>query len=312
MSLYYWITFILGFPALLFGADYLVKGASSLALKMHISPALIGFTIVAFGTSAPELLVSIQSALQGEASMALGNAIGSNIANILLILAIASFVRTVNLRNTYKTNDILIFSIASLFIGFVLLFPVYGRIAAIFSLCFFCYILYQSWTSLKQQTEEENNTSRMTTSMALISFILGLMGLIVGSSWLVRGGQELALLIGISPVVVGLIFFAIGTSLPEVAAAAFAVKNGEHALAVGNIAGSNIFNGLLVLPAAGIIQPFAIENIVRIRDLPILLISSLLFAYLLFKGRSITKTLGMIFLAFYGLWVYLVTMTAGV
>ncbi len=313
MSLYYWITFILGFPALLFGADYLIKGASSLALKMRIPSALVGFTIIAFGTSAPELLVSIQSALQGEASMAMGNAVGSNIANILLTLGVVSLVRTINLRNTYKVNDIIIFAVASLFIVLSLLFPVYDRIAAIASLCFFGYILYGSWQDIKKQDHHDQDaTSTISVYMALIFVIFGFLGLIVGSNWLVRGGQELALLAGISPVVVGLIFFAVGTSLPEVAAAAFAVKNGEHAMAVGNIAGSNIFNGLLVLPVAGLIQPFAVESIIKIRDLPILLISSLVFAYLLFMGRSITKIYGLVFLIAYGFWVYLVAITAGV
>lgn len=312
MSLYYWITFILGFPALLLGADYLVKGASSLALKLRMSPALIGFTIVAFGTSAPELLVSIQSALQGEANMALGNVLGSNIANILLILAAGSLVGKIHLHGVYKVGDIIIFIATVVLITFSLLFPVYGRISSLLSLCFFVYVLYRSWGSLKQHPESEDELPRMSTYAAIIAVVLGFLGLIVGSNWLVGGGQKLALFLGISPTVVGLIFFAVGTSLPEVAVSIFAIKNGEYGMAVGNIIGSNIFNGLLVLPAAGLIQPFAVEQLVRIRDLPILLISSLFFAYLLFKGRTVTKVLGLVFFILYAIWVYWVAVTAGV
>ncbi len=312
MSTYQWITFILGFPALLLGADYLIKGASDIALKLKMSPALVGFTIIAFGTSAPELLVSVQSARDGHPEMALGNVLGSNIANIMLVLGVMGLMHRVYLRGICKIKDITIFMSAMLLITITLLFPTYMRISALATLCLFGYVIYDSWVSIKTQSEDEFEQSNMSYPKALILVFVGFIGLIVGSDWLVNGGQELALLLGISPAVVGLVFFAVGTSLPEVAASAAAVRTGQHSMAIGNIMGSNIFNGLLVLPAAGLIQSFDIDSIIKMRDLPVFVLSSVMLVYLLLSGKVLNKWISLICLLGYGVWVYLIAITAGV
>lgn len=314
MTIFNWITFILGFPALLFGADFLVKGASGIAAKLGVSSVVIGLTIVAFGTSAPELLISVQSALQGQGGMAIGNVVGSNIANILLIVGIAPLVKTFITKNTIKPKDILFFLIAMVVLVISLAFPIYGRIASVIGLVVFAFILYNSWESTESDDESEEiaENSHKPLWVLILFTILGCIGLAVGADWLVDNGQKIALMMHISPAVVGLIFFAVGTSLPEIATSVYAVKKNEFGLSLGNIVGSNTFNGLLILPVAGLIQPITVEKLIQLRDLPFLVVATLLLAYIIYNGKAIPRFGGLCFLALYGVWIALVAVTAGV
>lgn len=225
MTILNWFTFILGFPALLIGADLLVKGASAIASRLGVSSVVIGLTIVAFGTSAPELLISVQSSLEGRGDMAIGNVVGSNIANILLIIGIAPFVKTFITKNTIKQKDLIFFVVAMVVLVASLAFPVYGRISAIIGLLVFAFILYNSWESEAADVEaEEIEDTKKPIIFYILYTIIGAIGLAVGADWLVDNGQKIALMMHISPAVVGLIFFAVGTSLPEIATSVYAVK----------------------------------------------------------------------------------------
>lgn len=312
MTLTNWAMFILGFPALLVGADLLVKGASAIASRLGVSSVVIGLTIVAFGTSAPELLISVQSSLEGQGGMAIGNVVGSNIANILLIVGIAPLVKTFVTKNTIKQKDLLFFVVAMLVLVISLSFPVYGLVAAIIGLIVFAFILYNSWESdaTDAQDEDIQNTNKPIIIYILYT-IIGATGLAIGADWLVDNGQKIALMLHISPAVVGLIFFAVGTSLPEVATSVYAVKKNEFGLSLGNIIGSNTFNGLLILPAAGLIRPIHVDKLIQIRDLPFVFIATLLLAYFIYNGKAITRIGGFFFLGIYAIWIAFVALTAG-
>ncbi len=310
MSLSDWILFFAGFPALLFGADFLVKGSSALALRLGVPTVAIGLTIVAFGTSAPELLISVQASLKGQSAMAVGNVVGSNIANIFLILGLAPLFRRFITKNTVKLRDLLCFAIAMVLLSLSLLMPSYGRMLSLINFIIFIVIMYISWESEDDDIDATAASGALLWQIAMI--ILGAIGLAVGADWLIGGGEKIAQMAGISPAVVGLIFFAIGTSLPEVATSVYAARKNEFGLALGNIIGSNIFNGLFILPSAGFIAPFITENIIKYRDLPFMILACLLLFLWTYKGWTIHKYMGIILLFIYSLWVALVAITAGV
>ncbi|MFV0431041.1 MAG: calcium/sodium antiporter [Alphaproteobacteria bacterium] len=315
MTILEWVIFFLGFPALLLGADFLVKGSSAIAAKFGVPSVVIGLTIVAFGTSAPELLISVQSAIEGQVSMAVGNVVGSNIANILLILGAAPLFKTFITKNTVKRVDIILFSVSTLIITIALMLPFYGKVAAIISLIFFVYVIYNSWMDVKKDTSQETEETETSPNsqplyLLIIYVIVGIIGLAKGADWLVDGGQKVALLLHISPAVVGLIFFAVGTSLPELATSIYAARKNEFGLALGNVVGSNIFNAMLVLPVAALFKNIPADRFVQIRDLPILFIASAILVYVTYKGLRITKLGGLLLLTLYGFWVVLIALTA--
>lgn len=306
-----WLTFILGFPALLLGADLLIKSASAIAYRLGVPSMVIGFTIVAFGTSAPELLISIKAALNHQGDMAIGNVVGSNIANIFLTLGIAALLRVFITKNCMKPRDVFAFIMAMILLTISLLMPVYGRLISLINLAVFAFIMWLIWENEENTATQENSPASGSLLLQILMFILGAFGLAIGAEWLVSGGSKLALAFGISPAVVGLIFFAIGTSLPEIASSVYAVRKNEFGLALGNIAGSNIFNGLLILPAAGLVAPMGVNKLIPYRDLPFMFLASLLLALWVYKKWPITKIMGLILLIIYVTWVALVAITAG-
>ncbi len=306
-----WLTFILGFPALLLGADLLIKSASAIAYRLGVPSMVIGFTIVAFGTSAPELLISIKAALNHQGDMAIGNVVGSNIANIFLTLGIAALLRVFITKNCMKPRDVFAFIMAMILLTISLLMPVYSRLISLINLAVFAFIMWLIWENEENTATQENSPASGSLLLQILMFILGAFGLAIGAEWLVSGGSKLALAFGISPAVVGLIFFAIGTSLPEIASSVYAVRKNEFGLALGNIAGSNIFNGLLILPAAGLVAPMGVNKLIPYRDLPFMFLASLLLALWVYKKWPITKIMGLILLIIYVTWVALVAITAG-
>ncbi len=305
-----WFTFLAGFPILLFGADFLVRGSSGIARRLGIPSVVIGFTIVAFGTSAPELLISIKSALSGQAAMAIGNVVGSNIANVLLILGIAALLHPVITDGSIKKRDIFTFILAMILLCISLLMPVYGRMISLINLVIFIIIMISIWENETPTEESHQETSPLFMQIGL--FVFGALGLALGADWLVSGGSKLALSLGISPAVVGLIFFAVGTSLPEIASSIYAIRKNEFALALGNIVGSNIFNGLLILPITGLVSPMQSEKLIQYRDLPFMLLSSLLLSFWVYKKWPMTKMMGVILLFIYAIWILLIALTAGI
>lgn len=259
---------ILGFVALIVGADKLVEGASSIAKNFNIPNIVIGLTVVAFGTSAPELVVNSISSFNGHTDLVMGNVLGSNIFNVAAILGVSAiFKPLVVKRNTTWLEIPFNFLIISVL--FVLAADIWfntgenivSRGDGIILLCFFIiFLIYNIELALKGSDDFDEIEDSLSNGKALLFFVIGLIGLVIGGKLIVDNAVELALSFGISERVVGLTVVSIGTSLPELAASIVAVRKGKVDLAVGNVIGSNIFNLCLVLGTSAVINDIPVPE----------------------------------------------------
>ena len=250
-----WLSIIGGFVILTLGAESLVRGASSIALKLGLSPLIIGLTIVAFGTSAPELAVSIKSAVAGNSGIALGNVIGSNIANIGLILGITALIRPIKIESQMVKRDIPIMIAASLlFWGFLLDDGLSFIDGAILSTLLVTYLSYSYFTADKQASDETEDVGQRQW-LSIIFIIVGISMLVGGGILFVDGAVALAQSFGISEIIIGLTIVAIGTSMPELVTSIVAALKGQSDIAIGNVVGSNLFNILGILGVTALIHP---------------------------------------------------------
>ena len=256
-----YIKLVGGLILLVFSGDYLVKGAVSIASKLKISPLVIGMTIVAFGTSAPELLVSLQSAITGNPEIAIGNVVGSNIANIALILGITAIVYPVSVIKNSIRFDWPVMMIATLLFTWA---SSDGRITFIEGLIGFSLLViytgWQIWYSRKNHlpvddTEEESYSVFISILMILASAV----GLAFGAKFLIEGASNIALSWGVSERIIGITIVAFGTSLPELAASVSAAMKKESDIAIGNIIGSNLFNILCVVGLTSMVKPITVD-----------------------------------------------------
>ncbi|MEM1269220.1 MAG: calcium/sodium antiporter [Bacteroidota bacterium] len=278
-----------GLVLLIVCADVLVRGASGLALRLGMTPLSVGLIVVAFGTSAPELIASVVAGLAGSSGMALGNVVGSNVSNIALVLGVAAVIRPLPVERQILRVDAPISIAASLLlVGFLL----DGRLSRIEGGVLFAGIVaYVGWTLKKAKSgdiEAGEEVDESTASMPLwkawgLAFI-GLIGLSIGANLFVRGAQDLAAIFGISEAVVGLTVMAIGTSLPEIATVVAASMRGMSGLVTGNAIGSNIFNVLAVLGAAALIVPLDTKQLTQ-TDL-IVFVASAVIVWGMMWGRS--------------------------
>ncbi len=265
---------VIGFVLLIKGADYFVDGASSTAENFKISKMLIGLTIIAFGTSAPEFAVSLSALASGNTDMVLGNVIGSCVLNILLILGIAALIRPIRIQsNTIRKELPLCILISLLLVVLFLDVPLAGgsvneitRADALVILLFFSVFLYYLITLAKQKREKEDGGKpKFSLSKSLLLVLLGLAGIVIGSNFVVDNASAIAETLGVSERVISLTVIAFGTSLPELVTTVVAARKGEQELAVGNIIGSNIFNICVVLgiPVAifGTLRPVGFQMI---------------------------------------------------
>ncbi len=258
------IKLLAGFILLFLGGDWLVDGGVALARKFRISPLVIGMTIVAFGTSAPELLVSMTSAIKGSAGIAMGNVLGSNIANIGLILGLTAILCPIPTKNRKVTVNGLVMIAASLLL---LVFSLKGGISRIEGMVLFAGIILFTVISIhkgragssSEDTESDVHEKKMSVAVALLLIILSCTMLAFGADFMVDGATVLAKAIGVSDKVIGLTVVALGTSLPELAASVAAAIKKEMDISIGNIIGSNIFNVLCVLGVSGSIRPIPFE-----------------------------------------------------
>lgn len=269
-------------------ADKFVEGAAVTARQLGIPPLLVGVLIMGFGSSSPEFIVSAIAATDGNSGLALGNAIGSNITNIGLILAITALISPIAVKSSVLANElpILLFitMVATLLLG---LDGYLDRGDAWILLGLFAFLtiwlirigLQSSQDELAREVEQSLE-NRMTLKRAVVYTVIGFLVLVISSRILVWGGVNLAQMLGISDIIIGLTIVAIGTSMPELAACVAAVRKGEHDLALGNIIGSNLFNTMVVIGIAGAIHPTAIESDVVVRDIPIMIA----FTFLLFAS----------------------------
>ena len=302
---------IVGFIILIYGADIFVDGASSLARNFKLSPMLIGLTIVAFGTSAPEFAVSIQSLISNNGDMILGNVIGSNILNTFLILGACALIHSLTVKNnTVKKELPIALLLTSLFIVLMAdgMFSLgensFTRQDGIVLLLFFLVFIYYLISMMRNKVDADQDTPiKYNKFKSSLLTILGIVGIIMGSRFVVDGASTIAEILGVSQRMISLTIVALGTSLPELATSIAATRKGEYDIAIGNVIGSNIFNiGIVVgLPVAilGGINNIAFNYV----DLGVLFVASLVLFIFSFNDRKITKAEGimmlMLFLTYY-------------
>lgn len=304
------IYLVAGLVLILTGANALTDGASAIARRIGISDLVVGLTVVAFGTSAPELVISVMSAANGNAGMAIGNVVGSNIFNILAIIGITAMVRPIVIERTVMTREVpmvLISSVVLLILGNTSLLdsaeaPAVTRADGLLLLIFFGLFIWYTFATAKSAAPDEpagvnaSTKGQMKPLKSILWVVGGLAMLVIGGDRFVAGASGIASMMGISDAVIGLTIAAAGSSLPELATSIVAARKGQTSLAVGNVIGSNIFNIFFVLGATATIHPVAFGSIGNI-DLLTLTGASALFLCCgwLIGRRTITRAEGVIF-----------------
>ena len=307
------IWLVLGLILILGGANFLTDGASALAKKWGMSELTVGLTVVAFGTSAPELAISVISAISGNTGLALGNVIGSNIFNICMIIGITALIYPIKVEKSVLSNDIpfvVLSSILILVLGCKSILDdnssnIVTRVDGIILLIFFLIFIRYTFSSSAQEPQDgiqsqiKNKEEQKSWKLWLMT-LGGLTALLFGGDKFVDGASDLALRMGVSETIVGLTIVSMGTSFPELATSIVAAKKGKADLAVGNVIGSNLFNIFLVLGCSAVITPIPFGNI-GIIDTSTLLIASLLFWLFgwKIKHRTITRPEGAILVLLY-------------
>ncbi|KHT56788.1 calcium/sodium:proton antiporter [Alteromonas marina] len=277
------LAILIGLPVLLWSAGKFVGGAASVANHFGVSPLLIGMLIIGFGTSAPEIIVSIFAAIQGNSGIALGNAYGSNIANILLILGLTAIISPIAVKSEIIKKELPVLLGITFFAAWQVWDLNVSKDDAFSLLGLF--VLLLSWSiyhgmkgdkdALADEYDEEINSNEGTVKTHVMWLIAGLLLLVASSRMLVWGAVEVATFFGVSDTIIGLTVIAIGTSLPELASSLMAVKKGEHDLAIGNVIGSNMFNTLAVVGIAGTIQPMTVGSEFLYRDVMVMFASTI-------------------------------------
>ncbi|MBT5347121.1 calcium/sodium antiporter [bacterium] len=302
--------FILGFIALIKGADYLVDGSASIAKKFNISNIVIGLTIVAFGTSAPELIVNILASMKGSSDLAISNIIGSNIANIFLILGVTSLIYPLKVKSNSVWKEIPLSLLSVVLLFFMVNDVMFDgaavnsltRIDGVCLLAFFIIFMYYSFGMAKSGVDgESEKVEELSSAKSTVYVLLGLVGLAIGGKWIVDGAIYIASMFNMPESVVGLTVVAIGTSLPELATSVTAAMKHNADIAVGNTVGSNIFNVFWILGLSSLVAPIPFAGGASQYDLMVAIIASfLLFAFMFFgKKHVLQRSQGALFLVIY-------------
>ncbi len=300
----------IGSAALYYGAEWLVGGGSKTAKKLGISPLIIGLTLVAYGTSAPELVVSVDSALAGQGGISIGNVVGSNICNIALILGLCAVITPLTVNRAMLKSDVPVMALTA--VAFCLIYWWQDGINRIGGAILFAgFVLYNAKViigakkeaalnrSVETATEEDGDKAEKPLYLYLLLAALGLVVLVLGSKAFLKGAIEIAKLTGLSETVIGLTIVAVGTSLPELATSVVAAIKGERDIAIGNVVGSNIFNILLIMGVAPLISPLTGANI-QPMDLIALLATTFLLIPFMITGFRLNRVEGAVLLAMYG------------
>ena len=284
----------IGIVFLVKGADIFISGALGIARRIGVPDFVIGLTLIAFGTSLPELMVNIKASLEGATEMTLGNVVGSNIANILLILGIAGIIRPLSIHKTFVKKEIPL-NFLSILVLFAMIGDRFldGTAKALVSrseglVLITTFIGYLYFLAAFMEKEEANDEElKMGYLKGFAYVILGLAGLILGSRWSVEGGIGMALVLGVSQALIGLFLIAVGTSLPELITSAVAAYRGNSDIALGNVAGSNIFNISLVLGTSSLINPIVVPDRI-LKDVILLVIATTILLISNYTGRKYT------------------------
>lgn len=307
------LIFILGTAILLGGADILVRGSAKLARSFGISPLIIGLTLVAFGTSFPELSVSLLAALQGNPDISIGNVVGSNIANIGLIIGLSALLIPLNVgwSTVFLESPFMIFSAFLFFLFSYFTFSAgISRLEGLLLLAFFIMFLSYVFYMAKQQKKETKLYKQYAEAYSdgknfwkpSIMILFGLLGVIGGAKFMVDSAVSIATTLGISQAVIALSIIAVGTSLPELVTSIVAAYKKEPAIAVGNIVGSNIFNILLIIGLSATISPLA-TTITMVFDMIVMIFFSIIFLIFAFTKKEISRAEGIALLLGYFLYI---------
>lgn len=318
------IVVVIGFALLVWSADLFVAGAASIAENMGLSPVLIGLTIVSLGTSAPEILVSVTAALAGSGGLAIGNAVGSNIANIGLVLGITVLVAPLQVHRSCMRTEIPTLLVVTAGTGLLLLDVELERSDAIMMITALALIMAQMVRSQTRDPDmtqgvDEEELPHLQPLRAWVAFSIGLTILIGSSKLLVWGASAIAIQLGVPELVIGLTIVAVGTSLPELAATVASALRGHSEIAMGNIVGSNLFNLLAVMAMPGLLAPEQLPDNFLMRDYGAMCFATVLLAAVVFLGKRRSKAepehsyigrcVGALFCCGYALYYYLLFQT---
>ena len=306
-----------GLALLIKGADLLVSGASSIAGRLGISSLVIGLTVVSFGTSMPEMLVTLVSGLRQNSDLAIANVIGSNVANVLLVLGIAAVIRPLPVKDSTVVSEIPFSLTAALLVGFLAnaaLFSNHTELSisrldgGILLFFFTLFILYVYKISRDSEHLSSDNPSSLSASRSALYIVLSMVALYLGGGWVVDGAVGIAQLMNVDDALIGLTIVAIGTSSPEIVASAMAAYRNQTDMAIGNVVGSNIFNLLWVLGLTASLVELPFE-VVNNTDLIMVICSSalILFALAASRNNSILRSHGVVFIALYAGYLFYVT-----
>lgn len=299
-----YLMLIIGLSLLVWGGNLLVDGSVGVAKKMGLSSLVIGLVLVGFGTSTPELLASLLSVLKGSNGIALGNVIGSNIANILLVLGAAAVIHPVKIDIKDFKRDGFFLMLASIMVVASVYFGIINRVIGfILVSTLIGYVFYCYKTDKKNHQDEEKEPTKMSLTKALILSFVGIGLTMLGAKFLVDNAILLARMWGVSEAVIGLTIVAVGTSLPELAASMTASFKKENGVAFGNVVGSNIYNALFILGTVALILPIKIEENMRIDSLIMLLVAFVLTGVAFWK-KCFSRTIGFLFLCSYAAYIW--------
>jgi len=308
------IAIIIGIALVLWGADRLTDGAVAVAQRMGIPQIVIGLTIVAFGTSMPEFCSSLVSALNHQPGMAVGNVVGSNIFNALLIVGAAAIVAPITILPSTVKKDIPFALISSVLL--VMLCGFDGKIQwydAVIMLVFFIIFMYMTLKEAKsgkiQEEESETRKKPMSKLMSIVWIVVGLACLIGGSTIFVNGASSLAATLGVDPAIIGLTIVAMGTSLPELATSVVSASKGNSGIAIGNVLGSNVFNILFILGVTGVICPLDIQGITTL-DLSVMVIAMILLWLFSYTKLRIERWEGVVLVLIFAAYMFVLIKNA--
>ncbi|MEJ2217435.1 MAG: calcium/sodium antiporter [Gemmatimonadota bacterium] len=319
------VRFLVGLAFLVWGAERLVRGSSSLARRLGVPPVVLGLTVVAFGTSSPELAVSIGAALAGRPEIALGNVVGSNIVNVLLILGLSATVTPLIVSARLVRFDVPVMISVSALTMLLALDGRLGRLDGVLLLvtgAAYFFVLYRTarltgddsapraGAPATRPPRHKHDTKRPPSLLRILFAVgLGLALLILGAHWLLRGAVAIATALGVSPLIVGLTVVAVGTSLPELATSIAASVRREQDIAVGNVVGSNVFNLLVVLGTVAVLSgDLVVERETLQLDLPVMLAVAVACLPVFFTGSRIGRWEGLLFLAYYAAYIAFVAL----
>ncbi len=312
------ILFVVGFVFLIKGADWLVKGDTSLAKRWGVSNLMIGLTVVAFGTSAPELVVNLVASFSGNNDIAIANILGSNITNVFLILGISAIIYPLAVGRGTVWREIPFSMLAIIALGLLVNdnlidgsgFSVLSRVDGAILLLFFIIFIYYAFVSGKV-TGGDEQIEEFSRAKSYLMLIGGMIGLALGGNWIVKGAVDLANILGMSQAFVGFTIIAIGTSLPELVTSAVAAYRREADIAIGNIVGSNVFNIFLVLGLSSLIKPLNFSVNLNIDVVMVIFSTILLFLFMIInkggmKKHALERNEGVIFVLIYFAYLFYV------